>query len=105
MTADASSRSAGELPAEMACCAVESRMGAGEGEACEFQVIKLRSQPVVHAMTLRAVGRKLQLSVIRLSRLELVRMTAIAIGRHGGVITHRTILVAGITIDSGVSTH
>lgn len=56
-------------------------------------------------MTLRAIGRKLELRVIRLRRLKLVRVAAIAIGRHGGEVTQRAILVTGVAFDGSVRPH
>ena len=89
----------------MAGHTVERGMGARQRKAGELQVIELCAQPVIHPVTLRAISRELKLRVIRLRRLKLVRVAAIAIGRHGGVVTQRTILVTGVTFDGGVRAH
>ncbi len=53
-------------------------------------------------MALRTVGRELELRMIGLCSLKVARMAAVAVGRHGGVITQRTILVAGVTVHCGM---
>ena len=102
VTTDTCCRSSGVLPAEMACHAVESRMGSSQCEACKLEVIELCPQPVIHAMALSAVGWELKLRVIRLRALEFIRMAAVAVGGHGGVVTQRTIFMTGVALDGGM---
>lgn len=90
------------VAADVASRAVEGCVGPGQCEASELEVIELSAKPVIHAMTLGAVGGKLQLCMIRLRRLKVLRMAAVAIRRHGGVVTEGPILMTGIAIDCGV---
>lgn len=102
VAADASGRCAGELPAYVASEAIKRGMGASKGEARQLQVIKLGSQPVVHAVALGAVSRELELGVIRLGGLKVLGMATVAVGRHGGVVTQRTIPMTLVAFDRSV---
>lgn len=51
VAADASGRCSHELVASVAGVAVQSRMGAGQRETRELQMVELRAHPVVHRVT------------------------------------------------------
>jgi len=64
VAADAGSRRSHEFSTRVARAAVQRRVGAGQRESRELQVIELRAHPVVHAVALFASGRQIQGDVI-----------------------------------------
>ena len=79
MTTDAGRRRAGKLPAHVAGGAVQGGVRPRQWEAGELQVIKLRAQPIVHTVTLRARRRKIQRQVAWGSGLVVLCVAAVAV--------------------------
>ena len=53
-----------ELPARVACGAIQGRMCSGQRESGELQVIELRAHPVIHRVALFALDRQAQGDVV-----------------------------------------
>ena len=78
VAADAGCRRSHKLAARVAGAAVQGRVGPGQRESRELQVIELRAHPVVHAVALFAGGRQIQGDVIDADRLRINKVLLVA---------------------------
>ena len=105
VTADAGCRRTHKLPANVAGIAIQGGMSTDQGEAGKLQVIELGSKPVIHGVALFAGGRQIQCNVIDTERFRIHEIALVAGEAHRGQsleLSHRSILVTGIAVHSGV---
>lgn len=106
MAAHATSRSSLEIAAGVAGRALQVGVHAGQGKAGEAQVIKLGSEPRVHAVARLAGGRETGGGMVGIGGLlELGRMATDAIRGESLELAHRRILVAAVALQQGMRSH